>query len=100
MGTALQVGRSRFRLPVGSLRFFIHLILPAALGFDSTSNRNEYEGYFLGLKRPLRGALNLATVTCRLSGNSGILKLLVRKGPPHAGVTIALPSFKLFSDAV
>ena len=31
MGTALQAERSRFRLPVGSLRFFYHLILPAAL---------------------------------------------------------------------
>jgi hypothetical protein len=30
-GTALQAGRSRVRLPVGSLGFFIGLILPAAL---------------------------------------------------------------------
>ena len=31
-GTAPQAGRSRVRLPVGSLRFFIHFMFPAALG--------------------------------------------------------------------
>jgi hypothetical protein len=30
-GTALQVGRSRVRFPMGSLEFFIDIILPAAL---------------------------------------------------------------------
>ena len=30
-GTALQVGRSRFRFPMVSLKFFIDIILPAAL---------------------------------------------------------------------
>ena len=32
--------------------FFIHIILPATLwpGVDSTSNRNEYQDYFLGVK--------------------------------------------------
>jgi hypothetical protein len=30
--TALQVGRSRVRFPIVSLKFFIDIILPAALG--------------------------------------------------------------------
>jgi len=29
-------------------------------GVDSDSNRNEYQEYFLGLKRPVRKAGNLA----------------------------------------
>ena len=37
---ALQAGRSRIRFPMLSLEFFI----------DSTSNRNEYQEYFLGCK--------------------------------------------------
>ena len=31
LGTALKVGRSRFRFPMVSLEFFIDIILPAAL---------------------------------------------------------------------
>ena len=30
-GTALQAGRSRVRFPIGSLEFYINIILPAAL---------------------------------------------------------------------
>jgi hypothetical protein len=35
-----------------SLEFFIDIILPAALGlgFDSASNRNDDQEYFLGVK--------------------------------------------------
>jgi len=35
-----------------SLKFFIDIILPAALGpgVDSASNRNEYQEYFLEVK--------------------------------------------------
>jgi hypothetical protein len=35
-----------------SFEFFIDMILPAAIhsGVDSTSNRNEYQGYFLRVK--------------------------------------------------
>jgi hypothetical protein len=35
-----------------SLEFFIDIILPVALGpaVDSTSKKNEYQEYFLGVK--------------------------------------------------
>ena len=51
-GTALRVGRTRVRLPMVSLRFFIDIILPAAyvLGVDSVSDRNEHQEYLLGIK--------------------------------------------------
>jgi hypothetical protein len=40
---------SLFQFIMGSLGFFIDLILPATIdpGIDSTSNRNEYLGYIL-----------------------------------------------------
>jgi hypothetical protein len=51
-GTALQAGRSRVRFPIVSLEFFIDTILPAALWPWSwlSSNRNEYQDYFMGGK--------------------------------------------------
>jgi hypothetical protein len=48
-GTALQVGRSQVVSPTGLLKFFIDLIVPAALwpwGW-LVSDRNEYQGYVL-----------------------------------------------------
>jgi len=57
-----------------SLKFFICIILPAALWpwIDSASNRNEYQESFLGGKggRCL-GADNHTTFMCRLSWNLG-----------------------------
>jgi hypothetical protein len=52
-GTALQVGRSQVRFPMVSLVFFFDLIFPAANGpgVDSASNRNEYQEYFLDVKK-------------------------------------------------
>ena len=35
-------------------------------GVDSTSNRNEFQEYFLGVKRPVLRADNLTTIVCRL----------------------------------
>ena len=51
-GTALQTGRLWVWFPMVSLEFFIHIILPAALRpwGRLTSNRNEYQEYFLGGK--------------------------------------------------
>ena len=34
-------------------------------GVDSTSNRNDYQEYFLGVKWPVRTADNLTTILCR-----------------------------------
>ena len=50
--TVLQAGRSRVRIPMVSLEFFIDVILLVALwpGVDSASNRNKYQEYFLGVK--------------------------------------------------
>ena len=36
-------------------------------GVDSASNGNEYQEYFLGQRRPARGADNLTIFMCRLS---------------------------------
>jgi hypothetical protein len=51
-GSELQAGRSQSRFPILSLEFFIDIILPVALWpwGDSSSNRNEYQEYFLGVK--------------------------------------------------
>jgi hypothetical protein len=40
-------------------------------GVDSASNRNEYQEYFLGVKRPVRTADNITTFICQLSINLG-----------------------------
>jgi hypothetical protein len=47
-GTALQAGGSQVRFPMGSLRFFIDLIL--ALGSTQPLTAVECQGYFLGVK--------------------------------------------------
>ena len=51
-GTALQAGRSWGQSPMGSLEFFLDLILPVALwpGVNSTSDRNEYQECLTGGK--------------------------------------------------
>jgi hypothetical protein len=52
LSTTLESGRSRARFPMLSLEFFIDIIfLPHyGPGVDSSSNRNEYQEYFLGGK--------------------------------------------------
>ena len=62
---ALQVGRSRFRLPMVSLEFFIDIDYDP--GVDTASNRNEYQKYFLVVRRPVRRAEKHITFICRMS---------------------------------
>jgi len=85
-----------FELPKMSLEFFIDIILSAALWHwgDSTSNRNEYEEYFLGgQRRPVRKSDNLTTVLCRLFRNTGSLSFLETLGPVQACNGIVLPFY-------
>jgi hypothetical protein len=49
------------------IRIF-HLLKTSGPGPDSTSNRNEYQAYFLVDKR---GADNFTTFKCRMSTNMG-----------------------------
>jgi hypothetical protein len=65
-GTALQVGRTRVRFPMVSLEFFIDVIISTALcpGIDSASNRNEYQGYFLGGKGGRCVGLTIVPPSC------------------------------------
>jgi len=50
--TALQVRRSRFRLPMVSLEYFTDIFLQShyGSGVDSASNGNEYQEHFLKVK--------------------------------------------------
>ena len=59
----LQIGRSLVRFQMVSLEFFIDITLPIHYGpgVDSASNRNEYQEYFLGQRRPVRKDDNLTT---------------------------------------
>ena len=49
MCTELQAGRSRVRISIVSLEFFIDFHGP---GFDSASNTNENQEYLKGVKAP------------------------------------------------
>jgi hypothetical protein len=60
----------------GFIAIFHSLNLSGRTGVDSVSNRNEYEGCLLGIKRPVRRAHNLAAFICQFSGKSGNLILL------------------------
>ena len=77
---------------MGPLELSIDIVLPAALwplGVDSASNRNEYQGYFLGCKggrcvEPYR--LHVSIVL-----KSWSLNLLEPSGPVQDCTEIALP---------
>jgi hypothetical protein len=49
-GTALQAERLRSLFPIGSLRFFFELFLPAAVWVDSASDTKECHGSSPGVK--------------------------------------------------
>jgi hypothetical protein len=65
-------------IPVGSLGFFIDLIFWPyyGSGVNLTSNRNEYQAYFLGVKV---ASDNFTTFMYRLPRNSASLNLLEPK---------------------
>ena len=56
---SIQASVSGFFIDIKSFRSHY------GLGVDSASNRNEYQEYFLGVKRPVRKADNLTTILCR-----------------------------------
>ena len=65
-GTALQARRSQVWFPMVSLEFFIDIILWPYYGpgVGSPSNRNEYQGYFLGCKGGQCGGLTTLPPSC------------------------------------
>jgi len=83
-----HAGSLRVRFPIGSLEFFIDIILPAPIfpGVDSASNRNEYQEYFQG-----GTTYHVPNVV-----NSDSLKLLEPSGSVQACTGIALHLY--FSD--
>ena len=74
----LQAGRLWVQFPMGSLEFFLNLILSAALwpGVSSTSDRNEYQEYHLGGKG--RWCIGLTTMP---SSGANCLEIL---GPSNS----------------
>ena len=55
-------------IPAGVTAFFIDIKSFRSHygpGVDSASNRNEYQEYFLGVKRPVGKANNVTTILCR-----------------------------------
>ena len=68
--TALQDGRSRFRLPMASLEHFISIIVQASL-FLSTQPLTDISarGISWGYRRPVNNADNLTTFMCHLPQN-------------------------------
>ena len=72
-GTALQVGRSRVRLPMVSLEFFIDNPSGRTMALGSTQPPTEMNtsDASWGWKRAVRRAYNLTTFMYRLSWNLG-----------------------------
>jgi hypothetical protein len=95
-GTALQAGRSRVQFPMKSLEFFIDLFLQAALWpWGRLSLEQKWVSGLVPWGDKVGGRVGLTalptTFMCRLSWNSGSLKLSEPKGPVQACVGIALP---------
>jgi len=93
-GFALQAGKSRIRFPMVSFEFSFDIVLP-----ESTQLLTEMSTRNISwlVRRPVRRADNLTTTMCRLSWNSGSLKLLEHSGALQAFNGIVLP-FTASSD--
>jgi len=93
-GTALQAGKSRVRFPTVSLKFF-QWHNPSrphyGPGVDSTSDRNKYQEYFLGVKAAGAKAWQTYHLHVPTVSKSESLKLLEPSGPVQACNGIALP---------
>jgi hypothetical protein len=86
--TALQTGRSGVRFPIVSLEFFRSHYGP---GVDSTSNRNEYQEYFLGGKCGRCVRLTTLPLKCANCLEIWEPNLLEPSGPVKACNGFALP---------
>jgi hypothetical protein len=89
-GTALQAGRSRVRVPMVSLEFFIDIILPA-LGLSQ-----PLPGIFPGVKAAGAWGWQLHHLHVPTVVKSGNLNLLEPSGPVQACNWIALPFYILW----
>jgi hypothetical protein len=94
-GTALQTGRSRVRLTMVPLEFFIDIILPAALWpwVDTACKRNEYRNISCGVKATGAQGWQLCHLHVPSVLKSGSLNLLETSGPDQVYNGIALPFY-------
>jgi len=69
-------------------------------GADSASNRNEYQEYFLGVKRGRCVRLTTLPPSCAVVMKSGNLNFLEHSGPVQAGNGTALSFFNVESLGV
>ena len=90
----LQIGRSLVRSQLVSLEFFIHIKSfrsHCGPGVDTTSNRNEYQEYFLWGKCSRCVRLTILPPSCAVVTKSGNLNFLEPSGPIQACNGTALP---------
>ena len=97
-GTALQVGRSRVRFPMMSLKFFIDIILPAALWPCGWLKQKWVPGIYPGGKGGRCVGLTTLPPSCADFLKSGNLNLLEPSGPVQAcnGIALPLPYYMIY----